>query len=352
MPRKSRDPAATTIICTGCKIVKPVEEFPARKRRCRMCENARQSVYRQRHRDIIQQRSRARHQRLRKARQNGRLPPVDMMQPTLCNTCGKTKPLRDFCRNSGSITGCKQPCKPCSNAWYKSYHRSVRTQQETNGAQSAHLIKQPPCKTCREEKPYSMFYKDLNCRDGYAKSCKTCVQKRYANRVSAIRNKRRNGEMPHVDTSVLWICTHCEQTKFMHEFTKKSRNMTGYGQPCLICKRSLYTKNRQHALQVSKIWQKAHPDKVRSSVASRRARRQKAFVEAVDYGALYRRDRGICQLQYSGCAGRVTMKKGSVDHIIPLALGGQHSYKNTQLACLSCNQKKNAYGKGDQMRLF
>ena len=50
---------------------------------------------------------------------------------------------------------------------------------------------------------------------------------------------------------------------------------------------------------------------------------------------------GKCAL----CKESMTLKKGdphfaTVDHIIPLSLGGEDSPKNKQLACYSCNTKK------------
>ncbi len=45
---------------------------------------------------------------------------------------------------------------------------------------------------------------------------------------------------------------------------------------------------------------------------------------------------------------------GTIDHIIPLSQGGEHSYKNTQLACFECNCKKGDRGipGGEQLRTF
>ncbi|MBU1087985.1 MAG: HNH endonuclease [Candidatus Omnitrophica bacterium] len=44
----------------------------------------------------------------------------------------------------------------------------------------------------------------------------------------------------------------------------------------------------------------------------------------------------------------------TVDHIIPLSKDGEHSYKNTQLACFKCNCLKGNRGidGGEQLLLF
>ena len=60
------------------------------------------------------------------------------------------------------------------------------------------------------------------------------------------------------------------------------------------------------------------------------------WIENVDLDVLYKRDEGICQLCFEPCS----RKHASRDHIIPIARGGVHSYKNVQLAHKSCNAHK------------
>ena len=79
--------------------------------------------------------------------------------------------------------------------------------------------------------------------------------------------------------------------------------------------------------------------------ASKERRRQllAQATESVDYGELYRRDKGICQI----CGLPVHPVKlshnswdGTIDHIIPLSCGGKHSMSNCQLAHRICNSLK------------
>lgn len=69
----------------------------------------------------------------------------------------------------------------------------------------------------------------------------------------------------------------------------------------------------------------------------------------VSYAALYTRDKGVCQI----CGLPVHPDKGidsdwggSIDHIIPLSLGGKHSMSNCQLAHRICNSIKCQEGTG------
>jgi 5-methylcytosine-specific restriction endonuclease McrA len=70
----------------------------------------------------------------------------------------------------------------------------------------------------------------------------------------------------------------------------------------------------------------------------RRARKLKAFVEDVDLAVVFTRDKGICGI----CSLPVDPDNWHLDHVVPLARGGEHSYENTQVSHPSCNQQKGA----------
>ena len=71
--------------------------------------------------------------------------------------------------------------------------------------------------------------------------------------------------------------------------------------------------------------------------ATRRARKEGAFVEDVDPAVVLKRDGGICGI----CREPIT-GAWHVDHVVPLARGGEHSYRNTQAAHPLCNFSKGA----------
>lgn len=78
---------------------------------------------------------------------------------------------------------------------------------------------------------------------------------------------------------------------------------------------------------------------------TRRARMKNAFVEKVDPLIVFERNNWICQLcqtPVSKSKNRNLVDIASLDHIIPISKGGEHSYANTQLAHLSCNIRKGA----------
>lgn len=88
-------------------------------------------------------------------------------------------------------------------------------------------------------------------------------------------------------------------------------------------------------------WRKANPEKARltrrKAQATRRARKRDAHVEQVDPVELFEMHEGAC-----GICGEQIDGAFEVDHRMPLALGGEHSYANTQPAHPACNRRKGA----------
>jgi 5-methylcytosine-specific restriction endonuclease McrA len=67
---------------------------------------------------------------------------------------------------------------------------------------------------------------------------------------------------------------------------------------------------------------------------------------------VFKRDGYRCQLCGIKTRGMVPNPKApTVDHIVPLAHGGDHSFLNVQCACFACNSRKGASAANDQLRL-
>lgn len=87
----------------------------------------------------------------------------------------------------------------------------------------------------------------------------------------------------------------------------------------------------------------------------RRAAKRSGYVAVVHRRKIFERDGWRCQI----CRRRVLRSKAvphprapTIDHVIPLALGGTHEPANAQLACFECNCLKSHTGVGDQLRLI
>lgn len=78
-----------------------------------------------------------------------------------------------------------------------------------------------------------------------------------------------------------------------------------------------------------------------------------AVVEVVSPDVVFRRDAYRCQICKRKTHGTVpALTAPTLDHIVPLKHGGEHSYRNTQCACFSCNCRKGAHAANDQLRLL
>ncbi len=102
--------------------------------------------------------------------------------------------------------------------------------------------------------------------------------------------------------------------------------------------RAYYQANKEHKDALTKEWFASHPG-VRSLQARRyEARKRNQFVEDVRISVLMDRDNEVCHL----CGEFVRWDQASVDHLIPISKGGEHSYANTKLAHMTCNKRRGA----------
>lgn len=87
----------------------------------------------------------------------------------------------------------------------------------------------------------------------------------------------------------------------------------------------------------AKKWRRENPDKVRAYVINRRAKLASSGggITGADIGVITKRQRGRC----AACRRKVAL---AMDHIMPLALGGENSARNIQGLCQPCNSAKHA----------
>ena len=153
------------------------------------------------------------------------------------------------------------------------------------------------------------------------------------------------------------ICLICGQPT-------KRRNMKYCSRECYLKYQRTEWRNKQKEAFIpktykckwcGKIFETKYGDRGRRSYCSiscykkasnkiekgkRRARLRNNKYELVNAMLIYRRDKGKCQI----CGKKVkfyknTLKSNSaqLDHIIPLSCNGEHTYRNIQLVCRTCN---------------
>lgn len=110
-------------------------------------------------------------------------------------------------------------------------------------------------------------------------------------------------------------------------------------------KREYHRKNADRLTAKTIQWQKDNPEKTHMKNQRRRSRVREAFVEDVDPSVVLSRDGWVCHI----CGDAIDPKfkspdvmSWSIDHVIPLAKGGAHEYKNCKAAHRGCNSRKGA----------
>jgi 5-methylcytosine-specific restriction endonuclease McrA len=183
------------------------------------------------------------------------------------------------------------------------------------------------CGRCGEEKPVDEFF---------YRRCWPCVRLAKRERYAADPEK-------HLDMCRRWRAANIERMR--------ERDHRRAPQVERARARDYYRRNaearRAYAARRREEWpentreaqrrhRQAHPERHAAHEQTRRARLLAVFVEPVDHLSVYERDGWTCQL----CHKLMTPATASLDHIIPLAVGGEHSYSNVQAAHRRCNARK------------
>lgn len=116
---------------------------------------------------------------------------------------------------------------------------------------------------------------------------------------------------------------------------------------CAECGKTFETKNKRRVC--------CSPECTKHRQNRKTDRRLKKYGQkenGITLAKLYRRDRGICYICGRSCNwdDKTTDERGtiicgntypSIEHVIPLSLGGPNTWDNVKLACRACNNAKN-----------
>lgn len=115
---------------------------------------------------------------------------------------------------------------------------------------------------------------------------------------------------------------------------------------CTTCGASFMQERRWQGKCSSECEQESRRRMSRIAKSRRRARIRGREHEAIDPIRVFERDGWCCQLCHKRLRpedrGTYNGEAPELDHVVPLAVGGSHTWGNVQLACRSCNQAKGA----------
>lgn len=181
------------------------------------------------------------------------------------------------------------------------------------------------CSKCKTDLPITEFYADTRARDGLQSQCRTCGHKSGAG--WRIRNKDRINEK-----GMEWRKNNPEKVR---ESRKKCEASPEYK-----LKRAAYTAaNSNRRRDWYQNYAKENPEKIRARRSARRAREKAASgrITADEIRSLLKKQRGKCTV----CLVKLG-ENYHLDHVMPLARGGDNTVENAQLLCPTCNRRKNA----------
>jgi 5-methylcytosine-specific restriction endonuclease McrA len=182
------------------------------------------------------------------------------------------------------------------------------------------MITEKKCTICKQVKPVSEFYKGSHSKDGYYSRCKICHGK-------AVKDWQENNSEHFKQIKKVWKKAHHREHS-LHNKKWASEN------PDKV--QEMMKEWRQKNPEYGSNWRKNNLDKIRNYEHVRRARMRgnggnltteewHTILNFYDHRCL--------------CCGRTDVKL-TIDHVLPIFLGGKHTIDNVQPLCGPCNSSK------------
>lgn len=197
------------------------------------------------------------------------------------------------------------------------------------------MMETKTCCTCGLEKHLSDFARDKTKKDGHHTKCKACVREYKRSNADTISKQRKQYRQENAAAIA----------DYMRSYRPKYRDEN---RERLVAKATEWAKlNPEKRKQIAAKWRTDNPEASRATVRNRRARLRSSGGKhtAADI-------KNIGEMQRWKCACcRIDLRfKYHVDHIVPIAGGGNNDKTNLQLLCAPCNQSKNAQHPVDFMQ--
>lgn len=185
----------------------------------------------------------------------------------------------------------------------------------------------PTCTKCMTQKDESMFSKNKNEKSGYQRRCKECVSIFMAdyykdNKAEAKDRQKKNYEANKESINEYKVKHHLKNKEAANEKSKK------------------WAKDNPKKIAESNAkWRLKNPEMLRIYSQNRRALKRSAGGNLSKglQQKLFKLQRGRC-----ACCGEILGDNYHMDHIMPLALGGENTDDNIQLLRQRCNNQKHS----------
>jgi hypothetical protein len=236
----------------------------------------------------------------------------------VADVISKALTCRDCGRAFEHASRSNKPKLLCAGCLKESQRKATREYKRRQRAASKKVPQRTACTDCGKPFPRPV-HRTLRCAD-----CKAEVARQYQRKLRVSNPKPQSQ----------YRCVACRQ-----QIVRRGRS----GRPlyCASCGRAAFLLARRRNDCAN--WHK------------RRAAKRAVTAESFRREEIYERDRwkcGICRRRIDRRLRHPHPMSVSLDHVIPLALGGPHTRANVQAAHLRCNLRKRTRAVGEQMLLF
>lgn len=135
-------------------------------------------------------------------------------------------------------------------------------------------------------------------------------------------------------------CRHCKAVKSLSDFTKASRGTQGVAAYCKPCFADKY-RNKENAREATARYRKRHPERWKAAHRLHQFKRR-SKIEATADGTVtdaFLKEVYATEICY-WCACYIEPDKRTLEHIVELNDGGEHSASNITMACMPCNSAR------------
>ena len=209
------------------------------------------------------------------------------------------------------------------------------------------MTESKPCPKCGETKALAQFSKNRNTKDGLQTHCKACnhaYQQANRERISARDKARRivDGEKMRAQSRANYAKHREQRLEYgRNRYQQRREEYSAYG-------KARYSLIAEYKKAKSREWRAANPQRYKEQLDKWRAenldkhnenaRKRRARLRDAKTGTITRKE--IQRLLSAPCAYCGVTENITVDHVVPLARGGDHTIGNFLPACKTCNSRK------------
>lgn len=195
------------------------------------------------------------------------------------------------------------------------------------------------CTKCGEVKPLIDFFNDKKAKDGKTNWCKVCsseqLKKWRREHEEQRKAQGRRAYYAHREDRIKRVMKWAKENKEKHDKWVNNWHLA-HKEKGIEANRKSAKKYPDRQRTKTRKYRAEHPEWAILQVEKRRARKLAGGgdISAKEWKELKEKYGNKCL-----CCGRTDVRL-TLDHVIPLSLGGLHNIENAQPLCLSCNSQK------------